>query len=130
MPRVYEMSSTNTAMTEEEKDEQLLREIESKIKEVTELMANGHTREIVDEHIEDARTLRELHENDTSSVFHITPSGHVPTTRRTQTSLKLAHLLKTRIKLGKYALKLDESLERLSKRYVGVLERILKRSRR
>ena len=47
----------------------------------------------------------------------------------TQTKLALAETLKLRIQLGQYARELDDTLERLSVRYVAVLERILGRSR-
>jgi hypothetical protein len=48
---------------------------------------------------------------------------------QTKTALDLAEQLKLRIQLGKFALELDSSLERLSTRYVAVLERMLGRSR-
>jgi hypothetical protein len=47
----------------------------------------------------------------------------------TKTALDLAEQLKLRIQLGQYALELDDSLQRLSARYVDVLERMLGRSR-
>jgi hypothetical protein len=47
----------------------------------------------------------------------------------TKTALDLAETLKLRIKLGQYARELDDSLERLSQRYVAVLERKAGRSR-
>ena len=47
----------------------------------------------------------------------------------TKTGLDLAEQLKLRIQLGKYALELDDALERLTTRYVAVLERMLARSR-
>ena len=54
---------------------------------------------------------------------------HAATTMHTKTALDLAEQLKLRIKLGQYARELDDSLERLSLRYVAVLERTLGRSR-
>ena len=47
----------------------------------------------------------------------------------TKTALDLAERLKRRIQLGQYALELEDSLSRLSERYVAVLERMLERSR-
>ena len=62
-------------------------------------------------------------------MFHVASPHHVATTMHTKTELELAEQLKLRIQLGKYALELDNSLKRLSTRYVNVLERVLKRAR-
>jgi hypothetical protein len=115
--------------TLEEMDEEELREVEAKIKEVTSLMAEGHTRDAVDERVGTARWRRDTHHGDKTSAFYISQHGHVPTSKHTQTKLQLAELLKLRIQLGQYARDLDDTLERLSVRYVAVLERILSRSR-
>lgn len=115
--------------TLEEKDDEELREVEAKIKEVTALMAEGLSRDVVDERLATARWRRDTHHGDRTSAFYISQQGHVPTSKHTQTKLQLAEVLKVRIQLGNYARELDEALERLSLRYVAVLERILSRSR-
>jgi len=115
--------------TLEEIDEEELREVEAKIKEITGLMAEGHTRDAVDDKVATARWRRDTHHGDKASAFYITPQGHVPTSKHTQTKLQLAEVLKVRIQLGQYARELDDALERLSVRYVAVLERILSRCR-
>ena len=106
-----------------------MREVEGKIKEVVGLMSEGHRRDDVDERLALARERRDMHHGDRTSTFHITQQGHAATTMHTQTKLALAETLKLRIQLGQYARELDDALERLSVRYVAVLERILGRSR-
>lgn len=121
--------SAKTEKTPEEMDEEELREIEGKLKEVTDLMAKGHKRDEVDNHVTIARARRDAHHGDKTSTFHVSSAGHVATTMHTRTKIELAEKLKLRIQLGQYARQLDNTLERLSVRYVDVLERVLKRSR-
>ncbi len=115
--------------TPEEKDEEELREVEGNIKEVLDLMTARHHREKTDEKLELARGKRDEHMGNRQSVYHMSGGHHTATTMQTKTALDLAEQLKLRIQLGKYALELDHSLERLSTRYVAVLERMLERSR-
>jgi 6,7-dimethyl-8-ribityllumazine synthase len=121
--------SKKPAKTPEELDEEELREVEGKVKEVLDLMTARHHRDRVDQHLEMARSRRDEHAGNKQAVFHISGSHHVPTTMHTKTALDLAETLKLRIQLGQYARELDDSLERLSLRYVAVLERMLGRSR-
>lgn len=123
------MSKTPAPKTPEELDEEELREVESKIKEVLDLMTARHHRDRVDEQLETARARRDEHAGNSQAVFHISGSHHAPTTMNTKTALDLAELLKLRIRLGQYARELDDSLERLSARHVAVLERMLGRAR-
>jgi len=115
--------------TPEELDEEERREVESKLKEVLDLMTARHHRDRVDDALQAARIRRDEHAGNKQAVFHITSVHHAPTTMHTKTALDLAEQLKLRIQLGQYARELDDSLERLSTRYVAVLERMLKRSR-
>ena len=123
------MSASKSEKTPEELDEEELREVETKIKEVVALMSAGHTRESGDEKLRAARKRQKRYEGDRQSVYHITSQGHVPTTMHTRSNMELAEALKTRIQLGGYARNLEDSLRRLSERHVAVLERILQRSR-
>jgi hypothetical protein len=125
------MSSPSTGVdkTPEDLDEEELREVEGRIKDVVGLMAGGHERDVVDEQLAAARERRDRYHGDMTSTFHITKQGHAATTFHTKTKLDLAETLKLRIQLGKHARRLDDSLQRLSVRYVEVLERMLKRSR-
>lgn len=123
------MSKKPQEKTPEELDEEELREVESKLKEVLDLMHARHDRERVDDQLEVLRTRQLENSGNRQPVFHITPTHHVPTTMHTKSMLDLAEQLKLRIKLGKYAKNLDDSLQRLSVRHVGVLERIHSRSR-
>ena len=121
--------STAEAKTPEQLDEEELREVEAKLKEVLDLMTHRHHRHRADEALETARLRRDEHAGNRQPVFHITQSHHVPTTMHTKTALDLAEQLRLRIQLGKYALELDDTLQRLSERQVAVLERMLGRSR-
>ena len=124
------MPETKTpAKTPEELDEEELREVEGKIKEVLDLMTARRHRAQTDEALETARFRRDEHAGNKQPVFHHSGSHHAPTTMHTKTNLDLVEQLKLRIQLGKYALELDDTLQRLSVRLVDVLERILGRSR-
>jgi hypothetical protein len=119
--------------TPEEKDEEELREVEAKIKEVLALMGERHTRAQTDEKLAAARARRDEHHGNRQSVFYrvgkVGKGGQVATTLHTQSHLELGEVLKTRIQLGQYAANLEDTLRRLSERHVEVLERILSRSR-
>jgi hypothetical protein len=115
--------------TPEELDEEELREVEGKLKEVLDLMTARHHREQTDASLELARARRDQHAGNRQSVFHQAGTHNAATTMHTKTELDLAEQLKLRIQLGKYALQLDDTLQRLSARYVAVLERMLERSR-
>lgn len=115
--------------TPEELDEEELREVEAKMKEVLELMTGRHHRDRADDQLETARARRDQHAGNRQPVHHIKGAYHAATTMHTKTALDLAEQLKLRIQLGKYAKELDDSLERLSARQVAVLERMLGRSR-
>jgi hypothetical protein len=116
--------------TPEELDEEELREVEAKMKEVLELMTGRHHRDRSDDQLETARARRDEHAENRQPVYHHIAAGvHAATTMKTKTTLDLAEQLKLRIQLGKYAKELDDSLERLSVRQVEVLERMLGRSR-
>lgn len=123
------MSQKPQEKTPEELDAEELREVEGKVKEVLDLMTARHHRDRVDERLDLARAKRDEHAGNKQAVFHIHGSHHAATTMHTKTALDLAEQLKLRIQLGQYARELDDSLERLSVRYVAVLERMLGRSR-
>ncbi len=114
---------------QEELDQEELREVEAKIKEVVALLAERHTRERVDEALEGARERRDQNRGNTARTYQMMSPKHIETTMHTRAHMELAEVLKTRIQLGKYAADLEDSLRRLSERHVEVLERILSRSR-
>jgi hypothetical protein len=131
MPTSKSSASSGKAQpkTQEELDEEELREVEAKIKEVLDLMTARHHRDRVDQQLLETRNKRDEHMGNAQPVYHIQGPHHAATTMHTKTHLDLAEQLKLRIKLGKYALELEDSLQRLSARYVDVLERMLGRSR-
>ena len=122
------MSKKPPEKTPEELDAEELREVEAKMKEVLDLMTARHHRDETDARLLEARGRRDDHSGNRQPVFHVSGAHHAPTTMHTKTELDLAEQLKLRIQLGKYALELDHSLERLSARQVAVLERMLARS--
>jgi hypothetical protein len=122
-------SSGAKEKTPEELDEEELREVEGKLKEVLELMTARRHRGQTDADLEVARARRDQHAGNRQPVYHHTQGVHAETTMHTKTGLDLAEQLKLRIQLGQYALELDDTLERLTARYVAVLERMLGRSR-
>jgi hypothetical protein len=95
---------------------------------VLDLMTARHHRDRTDASLELVRTRRDENAGNRQPVYHIAGPHHAATTMHTKTELDLAEQLKLRIQLGKYALELDDTLQRLSTRYVAVLERLLKRS--
>jgi hypothetical protein len=123
------MSTKAPAKTPEEQDDEELREVEGKMKEVLDLMTARHDRGRADEQLEVKRARRDEHAGNRQPVHHISGGHHAATTMHTKTALDLGEQLKLRIQLGQYARVLDNSLERLSERQVAVLERMLKRSR-
>ena len=119
--------------TQEELDEERLREIEAKIKELTQLIGEGHDRAGADERLQTARAHRgEQKGNRGERTYHKEDKGAgkpTPMTQYTSAHLKLASALKLRIRLGEYAAELEDSLSRLAEEQVEVLERKLKRAR-
>lgn len=117
--------------TQEELDEERLREIEAKVKELLQLISEGHDREKADAALGEARAKRdEQAGNRKERVYHRERVGKsIPMTQHTSAHLKLASALKLRIQLGEYAQELEDSLSRLAEEQVEVLERKLKRAR-
>lgn len=113
--------------TPEEEDEELIREIEQELKEVLDLIAGNKNRTQSQAEVQQLRGKFQENERDMRPVYHIDGGRNVATTMRTKTGLDLAKALKTRIRLGKHAMELEESLHRLTSRYVQVLERRLGR---
>ena len=119
--------------TQEELDAERLREIESRIKELTTLIAEGTDRTGADERLQAARGERDQHKgNRKERAFHKDSNAGgrpIPVSKHTGAHLKLADALRLRIRLGDYALELADSLERLSEEQVEILERELKRAK-
>jgi len=119
--------------TQEELDDERLREIEAKIKELLQLISQGHDREKADAALGEARATRDEQQgNRKERTFHKEAQGSgkpIPMGQHTSAHLKLASALKLRIRLGEYAQELEDSLTRLAEEQVEVLERQLKRAR-
>ena len=124
------MSTKKTPeQTEEEKDEELLRELDARFADVTELMTRRLQRHEVDEKLLRAREHAGKHKGNKTSAFHKAPAGHVATTEETRANLDLVETLRHRIRLGAHAANLQDALHRISERQVQVLERQLKRAK-
>ena len=117
--------------TQEELDDERLREIETKIKELVSLMGERTDRDQANEKLQGAREVREQHRgNKKQNVFHKHEGGKpISVNMDTKSALDLTEALKKRIKLGEYALDLQDSLNRLAVEQVDILERCLKRAR-
>ena len=116
--------------TQEELDEQRLRELESAIKEVLDLLDSGTDREESTNKIEKTRKQHEKDKGNHSEVFRKgTMSKPLRVSRENGSAMEHADGLKERIKLGKYALDLQTSLNTLLTEQIEILERSLKRAR-
>jgi hypothetical protein len=115
--------------TKAELDQERLREVEARMKEALDLLAAGATREKADSGLETARQNRARHAGNGGGVFHAHGSKRVPLKMSTKSSLDLAEALKLRIRIGDFALELEDSLQRMAGEQVELLERELKRAR-
>ena len=73
--------------TQEEKDEERMREIEAKIADLVELMSSGTTRESADHSVSDAKDRVQTTQGEERPflrVYHDHGGKRIPTTRRTQ----------------------------------------------
>ena len=116
--------------TQEEKDEERLREIEEKICDLTELLSQGVTRESADANIGDARERVKSGKGEPRpllKVYHDHGGKRIATTRRTQSKMMLADHLKLRIRVGRHAQDLEHALHILVREQVEILERQLER---
>jgi hypothetical protein len=116
--------------TQEEKDEERLREIEERICDLTELLSKGVTRDSADAEIGEARERVESGKGEPRpllKVYHEHGGKKIATTRRTQSKMMLAHSLKLRIRVGRHAQDLEHALHILVREQVEILERQLER---
>ena len=113
--------------TPADQDGERLRELEGRMKEVMDLLGKGVTRDGASEGLERARQARGEHKGNGKRAFH--GEKKVPLTMSTKTNLDLAEALKLRIRVGGFALELEESLQRMAEEQVVLLERELKRAR-
>ena len=120
--------------TQEELDAERLREIESRIKELTQLISEGTDRTAADQKLQAARDQHAEHKGNRKERAYYRGAGTgggrpIPLSQHTRAHLELADALRLRIRLGDYALELADSLERLSEEQVEILEREVKRAR-
>ena len=117
--------------TQEEKDEERMRELEAKIADLVEIMSSGTTRESADHSVSDAKDRVQTTQGEERPflrVYHDHGGKRIPTTRRTQSKMQLADALKRRIRVGKHAQDLEHGLHILVREQVEILERQLGRT--
>jgi len=122
--------SSSKPKTQEEKDEEELREVEGKLTEILDMMTQRKSRESADDELMRARDAHSVHHGNKQPVMHITSKHHVPTTMHTKTALDLAEKVKQKIEVHKYGMELQAALGIYAARYLSVLERILARHAR
>jgi hypothetical protein len=116
--------------TQEEKDEERLREIEARLSDLTDLLQQGVTRDSADERIRTARQRVDSGQGESRPllrVYHDVGGKRISTTRRTQSKMHLADALKLRIRVGKHAQDLEHALHLLVREQVEILDRQLAR---
>lgn len=113
--------------TQKDIDEQRLREIETDINELIELISYRINKDQATITLDTKQRERQEHLNNREQVFHKQKNGNIlHTTMHTKTHMELADALKHRIKLGKYKVNLEESLKELVNEQVEILQRQLK----
>lgn len=102
--------------------EERLREVESEIKEVLDLMAAGLDRNESTADVGRKRKQRDEWKGSQKGVFMKHAGANVSTTMHSKAHLELGDALKHRLRLGRQALKLEEALARLVEERVALLE--------
>jgi len=113
--------------TQEEKDEEELREVETKLTEILDLMTQRKSRQSADDELTNARRSHGIHQGNKQPVMHINQKHHVPTTMHTKTVLDLADKIKQKIEVFQFGQELETALGKHAGRYLEILERILSR---
>ena len=117
--------------SQEEKDEERMRELEAKIADLVEVLSSGTTRESADHSVSDAKDRVQTTQDEERPflrVYHDHGGKRIPTTRRTQSKMQLADALRQRIRVGKHAQDLEHGLHILVREQVEILERQLGRT--
>ncbi len=137
LDKLVELQGEKTAAavkepTEEEQDEERLREVEAKLEDLVDLLSHGVTRDSSDAKIDESRSRVASGKGESKPllrVFHQKGGRRLPTTRRTQSKMHLADALKLRLRVGQHAQDLEHALHLLVKEQVQILERQLARKK-
>jgi len=116
--------------TQAELDEERLRELDAKIKDLLEHIAGGTNADISDMQLSTHKAALDTHKDNKAMVFHRDGNKMITMHKRSSTALTYADSLKQRIKLCEHARDLHESLFNTAEKQVEILERCLKRARR
>lgn len=106
----------------EQGPEERLREVESEIKEILDLMALGLNKQESTEEVGRKRKQRDEWKGSQRGVFLKHGGAIVNTSMHSKTHLELGDALKHRLRLGRQALRLEEALARLVEERVALLE--------
>lgn len=112
--------------TQEEKDEERLKELAGIIKELLDLLAQGVSRQSADEEVERLRQRVASGEDEDRPllrVYHSHSAGKVPTTRRTQSKLMLAEALERRARVWSHPRDLEHALHIHAHEKLEIMER-------
>lgn len=116
--------------TQREIDEERVRELDAKIKDLLEHISEGVNADISDIKLAKHRETHEKHRENTAMVFHKQGNKTITMHKRASTALSYTESIKERIKLCEHARDLHESLFNSLEKQAEVLERCLKRARK
>lgn len=101
-----------------------LTELSLNIRLVKQFIKDGVTKKGIEEKIKEARSNLEKNDNDTQSIFYNDEGKMFPTTKSTGAYLELARLLNLKIEMHPFSDNLEETLNKLAREEVELLEKI------
>lgn len=117
--------------TQRELDEERIRELDAKIKDLLEHISEGVNADISDEKIQQHKDAFHKHKDNKGFVFHKhRGSKNITMHKRSSAALTYTESIKERIRLCEHARDLHESLYNSLEKQAEILERCLKRARR
>lgn len=119
-------TSKTTAPTEEELDAQRFSELEAKVLDIVQLLADGTTRASVEKKIEQARLHVDSVDNEARpllTAYHEHAGVRVPTTRRTQGKMRLLAAMKERERVYSHPRDLEHGLHSRVNELIEIAER-------
>lgn len=116
--------SSSTPKTPEEKDEELIKEIEQQMEEVVELMGTRKNKDQSAQELLESEEMREKHLNNGVMVFMGHPKHkHVSVSKHCHYNLQHIEALKKDWQFRKYPRNLQKHLQTLSDRLIVVMKR-------
>ena len=112
--------------TQEELDEERLRELEAKIADVAKLLSEGNTRQHMTRKVKRAREQVASGDGEARpllTVYHSHAGMKIPTTRRTQSKMELVRLLKEQERANAHPHDLEHALHTYVREQLEIMER-------